>query len=40
LAGVARDVQQLMQRELPGQYMRAGPRLKLTPIEGVRRAVG
>ena len=40
LAGVARDVQQLMQRDLPGQYMRAGARLKLTPIEGVRRAVG
>ncbi|HEX2546286.1 MAG TPA: hydroxymethylglutaryl-CoA lyase, partial [Ramlibacter sp.] len=40
LAAVARDVQQLMDRELPGQYMRAGARLKLTPIEGVRRAVG
>ena len=40
LAAVARDVQELMQRDLPGQYMRAGPRLKLTSIEGVRRAVG
>ena len=40
LAGVARDVQQLMERDLPGQYMRAGARLKLTSIEGVRRAVG
>jgi len=40
LAAVARDVQQLMERDLPGQYMRAGPRLKLTSIEGVRRAVG
>ncbi|HEX7890782.1 MAG TPA: hydroxymethylglutaryl-CoA lyase [Ramlibacter sp.] len=40
LAAVARDVQQLMERDLPGQYMKSGPRLKLTPIEGVRRAVG
>ena len=40
LAVVARDVQQLMERDLPGQYMKAGPRLKLTSIEGVRRAVG
>lgn len=40
LAAVARDVQQLMERDLPGQYMRAGARLKLTSIEGVRRAVG
>ena len=40
LAAVARDVQQLMERELPGQYMRAGARLKLTSLEGVRRAVG
>lgn len=40
LATVARDVQELMERDLPGQYMRAGPRLKLTSIEGVRRAVG
>ncbi len=40
LADVARDVQQLMERDLPGQYIKAGPRLKLTSIEGVRRAVG
>ena len=40
LAAVARDVQQLMERDLPGQYVKAGPRLKLTPIEKVRRAVG
>ncbi|MDB5859914.1 MAG: Hydroxymethylglutaryl-CoA lyase [Ramlibacter sp.] len=40
LAVVARDVQQLMERDLPGQYIKAGPRLKLTSIEGVRRAVG
>lgn len=40
LAVVARDVQQLMGRDLPGQYIKAGPRLKLTSLEGVRRAVG
>jgi hydroxymethylglutaryl-CoA lyase len=40
LAGIARDVQQLLGRDLPGQYMKAGPRLKLSSIEGVRRAVG
>ena len=40
LAVVARDVQQLMERDLPGQYIKAGARLKLTSIEGVRRAVG
>ena len=40
LAVVARDVQQLMDRELPGQYIKSGARLKLTSIEGVRRAVG
>ena len=40
LAAVARDVQQVMQRDLPGQYMRSGPRLKRTSLEGVRRAVG
>ena len=40
LAVVARDVQQLMERDLPGQYIKAGARLKLTSLEGVRRAVG
>ncbi|HYF16868.1 MAG TPA: hydroxymethylglutaryl-CoA lyase [Ramlibacter sp.] len=40
LAEVAREVQGVMGRELPGQYMKAGARLKLTPLEGARRAVG
>jgi hydroxymethylglutaryl-CoA lyase len=40
LAAVAREVQTLMGRELPGQFMKSGPRLKLTSLEGVRRAVG
>jgi len=40
LAAVARQVQVYMERELPGQYMKAGPRLKLSSIESVRRAVG
>ena len=40
LADVARQVQNVMGRALPGQYMRAGPRLKLTPVESARRAVG
>lgn len=40
LAAVARQVQDVIGRELPGQYMKAGPRLKLAAIESVRRAVG
>ena len=40
LAAVARRVQGLMQRDLPGQFMRSGPRLKLSSIASVRRAVG
>ena len=40
LAAVARHVGEFMGRELPGQYMKSGPRLKLTSLEGVRRAVG
>ena len=40
LADVARRVQELMKRPLPGQYMRAGPRLKLSPLSSARRAVG
>ncbi len=40
LAAVARQVQDVMGRDLPGQYMKSGPRLKRTPLEGVRRAVG
>jgi hypothetical protein len=37
---VARRVQEVMHRELPGQYMKAGARLKLSTMESVRRAVG
>jgi hydroxymethylglutaryl-CoA lyase len=40
LAAVAREVQTFMGRDLPGQFMKSGPRLKLTSLEGVRRAVG
>jgi len=40
LAAVAREVETLLGRSLPGQVMRAGPRLRLAPLEGVRRAVG
>jgi hydroxymethylglutaryl-CoA lyase len=40
LAAVARRVQEVMHRELPGQYMKAGARLKLSTMESVRRAVG
>ena len=40
LAAVARRVQGVMERDLPGQFMRAGPRLKLSPLASVRRAVG
>ena len=40
LAAVARQVQEVMERDLPGQFMKAGPRLKLSSLESVRRAVG
>lgn len=40
LAEVAREVQGVMGRELPGQYMKAGPRLKLSSLDSIRRAVG
>ena len=40
LAAVAREVQEVMGRGLPGQYMKSGPRLKLSSLESVRRAVG
>jgi len=40
LAAVARRVQEVMGRQLPGQFMRSGPRLKLSSLESVRRAVG
>jgi hydroxymethylglutaryl-CoA lyase len=40
LAAVARRVQEVMHRDLPGQYMKSGARLKLSSLESVRRAVG
>ena len=40
LIGVARQVEQMMGRQLPGQMMKAGPRLKLMSLDSVRRAVG
>ena len=40
LATVARRVQEVMRRELPGQFMRSGPRLKLSSIDSMHRAVG
>ena len=40
LAAVARRVQEVMQRELPGQFMKAGPRLKSASLATARRAVG
>ena len=40
LAAVARQVQTVMARELPGQFMKAGPRLARSSIESARRAVG
>jgi len=40
LAAVARSVQDWMGKALPGQYMRSGPRLKLTDLSSMRRAVG
>jgi hydroxymethylglutaryl-CoA lyase len=40
LARVARRVEEVVGRALPGQYMKAGPRLKLQPISASRRAVG
>jgi hydroxymethylglutaryl-CoA lyase len=40
LANVARQVQEVMGRDLPGQYMRSGARLKLSSLDSIRRAVG
>lgn len=40
LANVAREIQQFMSRDLPGQYMKSGPRLKLRSVGEARRAVG
>jgi hydroxymethylglutaryl-CoA lyase len=40
LVAVAKRVEALLGRTLPGQVMRAGPRLKLQPLDSVRTAVG
>ncbi len=40
LCAIAREVEQVVHRPLPGQVMKAGPRLKLHPLEGVETAVG
>jgi hydroxymethylglutaryl-CoA lyase len=40
LIGIARRVEQLLGRSLPGQVMKAGPRLKLQPLYSVRHAKG
>jgi len=40
VAEIAREVEAMMCRTLPGQYMKAGPRLKRMSMDSVRRAVG
>ena len=40
LCGVARGVEQVVGRQLPGQVMRAGPRLALRAMDEVHTAVG
>jgi len=40
LCGAARHVEQVIGRTLPGQVMKAGPRLQLHPIDEVQTAVG
>ncbi len=40
LLGIAGRIEQLVGRPLPGQVMRAGPRLRLHPLDGAPRAVG
>lgn len=40
LCAVARDMESVVGRALPGQVMRAGPRARLASLDGVRRAVG
>lgn len=40
LIAVAQMVEKMMGRQLPGQMMKAGPRLKLMSMDSVRRAVG
>jgi hydroxymethylglutaryl-CoA lyase len=40
LCAVAGEVERIVGRTLPGQVMKAGPRLRLAPLDSVRRAVG
>ena len=40
LIGVARSMEEIIGRTLPGQVMKAGPRLRRHSLEGARRAVG
>lgn len=40
VAQAARDLEKMFGRTLPGQYMKAGPRLKKMSMDDVRRAVG
>ncbi len=40
LIGVARRVESVIGRQLPGQVMKAGPRLRKYALEGARRAQG
>jgi hydroxymethylglutaryl-CoA lyase len=40
LCGAAHGIEEVLGRELPGQVMKAGPRLNLHPMEGVQTAVG
>jgi hydroxymethylglutaryl-CoA lyase len=40
LTSIAHEMERLLQRRLPGQVMRAGPRTRLHAIESVRRAAG
>jgi len=40
LCAVALQVEALLGRPLPGQLMRAGPRLRIRALDEVRRAVG
>ena len=40
LVGVAHDVERVMGRELPGQVMKAGPRLQLHAMDAVATAAG
>jgi hydroxymethylglutaryl-CoA lyase len=40
LCAVAQEVEQFLGRSLPGQVMKAGPRLRLTPLDRVATALG